>query len=126
MATSAMTHTISSSVKPSSPTLLIPGARHGVEREVGGGAAAALLPVRSQRDNVEGAVLARRAIDVGIVPGIVGNVAALQIGTVPGCNAGRGLDQRRQPLGRRGVAAGVEIEQVERAGKTLHLDLRGL
>ena len=80
----ASTHTISSKVKPRSRGVTHFSHGHVFERNVGGDPAAAFLTVGSVGHDVIRPVLARRAIDVGVVPGIVGNVAALQIGSVPG------------------------------------------
>src|SRR5262249_8809795 len=97
-------------------TLLITGVRltaragHEVERDVCRSAAAALLAVRAQRNDIKGAMLTRRAIDVGFVPGIVGNIAALQVGPVPRGNIGRTTPQRRQTFGRRWIPAGIKVE----------------
>src|SRR3984885_5894035 len=126
MAMSAITPTISSSVKPPSESSLIPGTRHAVERDVGGDAAAAFLAVRTVRDDVVRPVLPRRAIHIRIVPGIVGDIAALQIGAIPGRDTRRAVNQSPESLGRRRKAAGFEIEQVERAGEALNLYLGGL
>src|SRR6202162_1513989 len=118
----ASTHTISSRVKPRSATSLI---FRGVvfERNVGGNPAAAFLTVGSVGHDVIRATLSGRTIHVAVVPRIVGNVAALQIGSVPGGNARRLADQSRQSFCRGGKPAGVEIEQVERARKALQLNL---
>ena len=95
---------------------------HVFERNVGGNSAAAFLAVGSVGHDVIRAVLAGRAIDVAVVPGIVGNVAALQIRSVPGGDARRLPDQRRQSFRRGGKPAGVEIEQVERAAEALRAE----
>src|SRR5690242_3205667 len=94
----ASTQTISSKVKPCSADSFIFGGQI-FERDVGSDAATAFLAIRSVGDDVIRAVLARRAIDVSVAPGIVGNVAALQIGSVPGGNARRLLHQRAQSFG---------------------------
>src|SRR5215475_7587228 len=100
----ASTQTISSKVKPCSACSFIFGGQV-FERNVGGDAAAALLAVGSVGDDVIGTVLARRAIDISVVPGIAGDVAALQIGAVPGGDARRLLHQRGQTFRTRGIAA---------------------
>src|SRR5882724_5127784 len=107
----ASTHTISSKVKPRSAASLIFRGR-AFERNVGRDPAAAFLAVGAVGHDVVGAVFAGRTIDVDVAPGIVGNVAALQIRPVPGGYARRALHQRRQSFGSRRKPAGVEIEQV--------------
>src|ERR1700733_11999122 len=114
----ASTHTISSNVKPRCPTSLIFRGRV-VERDIGGDPAAAFLTVGAVRHDVIRTMLAGRTIQIAVVPGVVGNVAAPQIRPVPGADTRRLLDQRRQSLRRGGKPSGVEIEQVKRAGKTL-------
>src|SRR5216683_6303672 len=121
----ASTHTISSKVKPRCATLLIFCGR-AFERNVGSDPAAAFLAVGAIGHDVVGAVFARRAIQVDVAPGIVGNAATLQIGAVPGGHAWRALNQRGQSFGGRRKPAGVEIEQFQRARETLQLNLRRL
>ena len=88
--------------------------------------AAAFLAGRPERADIVRPVLSRRAVGIVVAPGIVRRRGGLEIGSVPARKA-RGLpNQRRQTLFGGRVAAGVEIEQVERAGDVLHLDLRGL
>src|ERR1700692_542930 len=88
-------HTNSSRVKPRSATALI--FRSVVfERNIGGNPAAAFLTVGSVGHDIIRAMLSGRTIHVVVVPRIVGNVAALQIGSVPGGNARRLADQSRQ------------------------------
>src|ERR1700688_4144322 len=84
----ASTQTISSKVKPRCPKSLIFRGRV-VERDVGGDAAAAFLTVGAIGYDVIRTMLAGRAIQIAVVPGIVGNVAAPQIRPVPGADARR-------------------------------------
>src|SRR5262245_52883102 len=95
IAMSAIAHTISSSVKPVWLASFIPGARHGVQRDIGGSAAATLPAIRAERHDVIGAALAGSAIDIGMVPRIVGDGATPQVGPVPGVDPWRATDQRR-------------------------------
>src|SRR5262245_44343290 len=123
IAMSAIAHTISSSEKPVWPASFIPGTRHGVQRDIGGSAAAALPAIRAERHDVVGTALAGSAIDIGMVPWIGGDSAAPQVRPVPGVDPWRAANQRRKPLRRRRITAGVEIEQIQRAGEALQLDL---
>src|SRR5262249_54743251 len=93
---------------------------------VRGRAGAALLAVRAVRDDVIGAVLAWRSVDVSVPPGIIGNEARAQIRPVPGIDAAGALRQGGETFARARVAAGIEIKQVERAREALDLDARGL
>src|SRR3984885_2064201 len=119
----ASTHTISSKVKPRSAPSLIFRTGQVIERNVGGYPAAAFLAVGAVRYDVIGSVLPWRTVDVAVVPGIVGDVAALEIGPVPGSDAWRRPDQGCQAFRCRWKAAGIEIEQVERAAEALQLNL---
>src|SRR5689334_9385483 len=101
----ASTHTISSKVKPRSPCSLIIGGR-SFERDVGCRTATAFLAVGAVGHDVIRSVFARRAVHIAMVPRIVGNVAALQIGPIPGGDARRSLDERRKALGCGGKPAG--------------------
>src|SRR5580692_1557704 len=95
MAISASTHTISNRVKPRSETLFISCAGQVFDRDIGRDTASAFLTVRTVGDDVIGPSVARRAIHIRMVPGIVRQAAALQIGSVPGRHAGRTLHQSR-------------------------------
>src|SRR5580692_6910522 len=112
MAMSASTHTISSKVKPRSESSLILGIGHVVERNVGSNTAAAFLTIRSIRHDIVRSAFSGRAIQIGMAPGIVRHVAALEIRPVPCSDARRTLYQRRQAFRRRGKAASVEIKQI--------------
>src|SRR3984957_14226307 len=119
----AITQTVSISVKPScvSCGLFI---RRG--RYVGRGPASTFDAVGAVGGDLVGAVLAGRTVDVGLAPRIVRQLAALEIRAVPcGEPAGR-LDECGQAFRRRRITTGVEIEQLERAGEALDLDLRRL
>src|SRR5450631_1289599 len=126
MPTIASTHTISSRVKPRCAWLFIFCGGHVLDRNIRGDTAAALLAIGAIGHDVVRAAVSRRAIDVSVVPGIVGDVAALEIRTVPGGDTRRALDQGGQALRAGRKAAGIEEEQIERAAKTLQLDLRRL
>src|SRR5262249_2825504 len=76
-------------------------------------AGAALLAVRAQRDDVIGAVLAWRSVDVRTPPWIVGYEAGAQIWPVPRVDAPRARCQRAETFARGRIASGIEIEQVE-------------
>src|SRR5579864_3598816 len=121
----ASTQTISSRVKPCLACSFILG-RQILEGDVGRDAAAALLAVGSIGHNVIGTVLTRRAIDVSVIPGIAGNVTALQIRSIPGSNTRSLFHQRAQSFCTRRIAAGIEIKQIERSDEALQLDPRGL
>src|SRR5262245_42934500 len=122
----ASTHTISSRVKPRCVTSFISGGCRLFEGNVGGIAAATLLAIGAIGDDVIRAMLAGRPIDVGVIPGIFRNIAALQVRPIPRGNAGRPLYQRGKSLRARRKSSGIEIKQVERAGEALQLDARGL
>src|ERR1700731_3440982 len=116
----ASTQRISISAKPASPPPRSARAAGNVSRC----STAAFLTVGAQGNDLIRRTLARRAIDVAVAPGIVGHDAATQIRPVP---AGRVIaaGQCREALIARGVAAEIEIIEIERAGKTLDLDLGG-
>src|SRR5271166_3241054 len=59
-------------------------------------------------------------------PWISWHRSALQVGAVPRLGAARTLHQRRKPLAAGGISSVVEIEQIERAGEALNLDVRRL
>src|SRR5580698_1179354 len=122
----ARTHTISSKVKPRSAPLFIFRTGQVVERNIGGYPAAPFLAIGAVRYDVIGSVLSWRPVHIAVVPGIVGDIAALEIGPVPGGDARRRPHQRGQAFRCRWKTAGVEIEQVERAPEALQLDLRRL
>src|SRR6476659_6565430 len=124
-ATSAMmasAHTTSMSVKP--PSLALRSARPA--GDVGGCAGAAFIAVRAIGHDVISAVLSGRTIDVRLSPRVIRHAAALEIGAVPGRNVAGRADQRHQAFRGGRIAAGVEVEQVERAREALDLDLGGL
>src|SRR5215831_21046055 len=118
----ASTQTISSRTTPSSAVTKSARPALNVRRRAG----AALLAVRAVRDDVIGAVLAWRSVDVSVPPGIIGNEARAQIRPVPGIDAAGALRQGGETFARGRIAAGIEIEQVERAREALHLDAGGL
>src|SRR5262249_49922402 len=118
----ASTATISIRTTPRSPAR--PSALPALD--VRGRSAPALLSIRTIPDDVIGAVLAGRAINVSMSPRIVGNEAAAQIRPVPGLGAPRPLGECRKALAGRRITAVVEVEQVERARERLDLDARGL
>src|SRR5690349_15850092 len=121
----ASTQTISSRVKPlCAVSLIFCIFLQALERNIRGEPAAAFLPVGAIRENIVGPALTGRAVDIGVVPRIVWNAAALQIGTVPGGDARSLPHQCGQSFRTRRKAAGVEEVQIERAGKALQLDLR--
>src|SRR5579871_329976 len=121
----ASTQTISSKVKPCfGESLIFRGQMF--ERDVGRYPTAAFLAIRSVGDDVIGAVVARGAVDVGMIPGIVGNIAALEIRSIPGSHTRCRTDQGRQSFRGRGKAPGVEIIKVERTLEALQLDPGGL
>src|SRR6266404_7629548 len=125
-AMSASTYTISSRVKPRSFPSLIFRAGHVFDGNVGRQTAAAFLAIRSIGQDIVRATVSGRAIHIGVVPGIVGDVATLEIWSVPGRRARCPAHQRHQAFRRRGKPARIEIEQIERAAEALQLDLRGL
>src|SRR5882724_123062 len=115
MAMSASTPTISSNVKPRSEVLLIFGAGQVFDRNVGRKPAATLLTIRSVGHDVIRSAFSRRAIHIRVAPGIVGHTATFEIWPIPGSDARGALYQGGEAFRSRGVAAGIEIEQVERA-----------
>src|SRR5438034_3670166 len=94
----ARTQTISSKVKPRWPASFILGARLGTEHDVRSGAGSALLAVRTVGQDVVGAALARSAIQIGAVPGVIGHGAALQVRAIPRRQSRRPARQRAQSL----------------------------
>src|SRR5258706_3589798 len=126
MAMSASTHTISSSVKPRSAPSFIFCTGHVCDRNIGREAAATFLTIRSVGHNIVRAAVSGRAIQIGVVPRIVGDVATLEIRSVPGSYARCPANQRGQAFRRRWKPARIEIEQIERAAEALQLNLRGL
>src|SRR5262249_10697407 len=113
----ASAHTTSMSVKPPSPA---PRSARPAG-DVGGRAGAAFGIVGAVGDDVIGAVLSGRTVDVGLAPRIVRHRSALEIGTVPGLDVAGRAHQRHQPFRRGRITAGVEVEQIERARETLDL-----
>src|SRR5262249_53184035 len=118
----ASTQTISSRTTPSSAVKKSARPALNVRRRAG----AALLAVRAVRDDVIGSMLAGRSVDVGAPPRIVGNGAGPQVRAVPGIDPAGPLGQRAEAFAGRRIAAGIEIEQIERAREALDLDARGL
>src|SRR4051794_1459570 len=124
----ASTQRISISAKPASlPTKPAPPRAFSARAagDISRCSTAALLTVGAEGNDVVGRPLAGRAIDVAVAPGIVGHHAAAQIWAVPARRivAAR---QRRQPFTAVRIAPEIEIIEIERAGKTLDLDLGGL
>src|SRR5262245_49466955 len=117
IATIAITQTSSSSVKPASALPV---------RDVLPSARPSFCPVGTVRENVVGPVLPRRAVDIGVAPGVGWHQAALQVRPVPGIDAAGALHQRGEAFRTVRVAAGVEEEQIECAAEAFDLDLRGL
>src|SRR6202521_3313334 len=95
MAMSASTHTISSKVKPRSAPSLIFRTGHVFDRNVGRKTAAALLTIRTIRQDFVRSAFSGRTIHVGVAPGIVGDVAALEIRSIPGSYTRCPAHQRR-------------------------------
>src|SRR5882757_7785116 len=89
----ASTQRISISAKPATPR--VRSARSA--DDVSCRATAALLAVRSERDDVIGSAFAGRAIDVAVAPGVVGHHAAAQIRPVPARRV-VAAGQRGEPL----------------------------
>src|SRR5690242_4442654 len=120
----ASTQTISSRVKPlCADSLIFCIFLQALERNISREPAAAFLTVGSVREYIVGAALTGRAIDIGVVPGIVRYAAALQIGPVPGGGSRRLPHQCGQSFRTRGKTARIEEVEVERARKALQLDL---
>src|SRR5581483_6590080 len=110
---SASTHTISNSVKPRwdalfTGALFILGIDQVLGRDIGGQSAAAFLAVGAVGNDFIGAVLARRAIDVGMVPGVVRQGVALEVRAVPGADARGARHQRAKALRGGRKEAGTE------------------
>src|SRR6185295_13867855 len=120
MAMIATTQTISSKVKPASPGRASARPTGDVRR----GSSATFLSVRAIGEKIIGAVLSRRAVDIGSAPGIGRNNGAFQVRSVPGRDGAGTLHQRREALGGVRVSPGVEEEQIERAAEALDLDFR--
>src|SRR6185295_6681744 len=118
IATIATTQTTSSKVNPSVP---LPSALPA--RDVLPGAGATFCSIRTIGKDVVCAVLPRRAIDIRVAPGIGRDGAAFQVGSVPGRDVAGAAHQGGQALRAVRIAAGVEKEQVERAGEAFDLDL---
>src|SRR5258707_772412 len=119
----ATMQTTSIKVKPASASLSVSA---DPARDIGRRACSTFLPIRTVGDHVVVAVLAGRAIEVRLAPGIGGHHTALQVWPVPSPAGAAFLHQRGQALRGRRIAAVVEKIQIERAGKALDLDLRGL
>src|SRR5262249_2165220 len=71
-------------------------------------------------------MFARRSIDIRLPPRIIREVSTFQIRSVPRHDAASRPHQHGQALGTRGITSGIEIEEVERACKTLDLNPCGL
>src|SRR5580693_4435647 len=97
-----------------------------IARNIGSGSSAALLTIRTERDDLVGRSLDRGPIDISVSPWIVRNDAAFQIRTVPLLRTAGPLHQRDQAVAGSRIAAHVEVIKVERAGEALDLDLRRL
>src|SRR5258708_4917303 len=118
-ATIARTHTISRRVNPSSPEPSSACPADNICRRTG----SPFYPVRAVGYDVERPVLARRTVDIGMAPRIVGNGAGSQIRAIPRLDTARLVRQRGEALGRRWISSDVEIVEDERAGKALDLSL---
>src|ERR1700716_3711011 len=103
----AMTQTISTRVNPASAFRPLVIARR---RDIGCRPGPALLPVGAVGDDFIGAALRRRAVDIGLAPRIIRQVAALEIWPVPSGQAAGGLHQRQQPIGGGGIASRIQEE----------------
>src|SRR5580704_18947001 len=97
-----------------------------IARNIGSGSSAALLTIRTERNDLVGRSLDRGPIDVRVSPRIARNDSALQVRTVPLLRTARPRHQRDQAVARSRIAAHVEVIKVERAGEALDLDLRRL
>src|SRR5579872_5785152 len=115
MAMSASTHTISNKVKPRSEALLIFGAGQVFDRDIGGKPASAFLAVGAVGHDVVRPALSGRTIQIRMVPGIVRQAAALQIGAVPSGDPRATLHQSGKTFRGGRKATGIEVKQVERA-----------
>src|SRR5580704_10592961 len=93
-----------------------------IARNVGSGSSAALLTIRTERDDLVGRSLDRGPIDVSVSPWIVRNDAALQVRAVPLLRIAGPRHQRGEAVTRSRIAAHVEVIKVERAGEALDLD----
>src|SRR5580700_10583359 len=107
IATTAMTATISRSVNPAS---LLTRSLGACGRDIGGCPGSALLSIGAVGEDLIGAALAGRSIDVGLAPRVVRDAAAFQIRTIPCRQARGGLDECRKSLRRGRVSPGIEIE----------------
>src|ERR1700722_20789716 len=116
----ASTHRISISAKPRLLTRL-PRATG----DVGCRSTATFLTVGPERDDFVRCMLARRAIDVAVSPGIVRHHAAPQIRPVPARRI-VGAGQRGQAFIGSGIAAEIEVIEIEGGGKAFDLDFCGL
>src|SRR5437879_3304097 len=92
----ASTATISSRTTPRSELIRSARPALNVRRRAG----AALLAVRAVRNDVIGAVLAWRSVDVRMPPWIVGNEAGAQIRSVPAVDAAGALGQGSETFAR--------------------------
>src|SRR4030095_15264588 len=110
-------------VEPGAPSrlrLLIPA------RDVPVGTLAALFAVGAVGDDVVRAVLTGKGIEVIVAPGILGNGPLFPVRPVPVGDRRRGGDERLQAFLRSGIAADLELEQIERLADLSDLDLRRL
>src|SRR3954454_6815743 len=94
----------------------------GVIADVGRSPGPALLAIRSQRHDLVGAALARRAVKINVSPRIARHGAGLEIGSVPNRCIAWSLRQCGKTFTDGRIPADVEIEQVERAGEALDLE----
>src|SRR4029079_3974986 len=117
IATIAITHTISSSVKPSSA---LPA------RDVLPRTRSPFCAVRAVRKYIVGAVLPRRTVHIRVAPRIGRHHAALEVRTVPRIDAAWPRHQRGEAFRAVRIPAGIEEEQVERTREALDLDARRL
>lgn len=85
-----------------------------------------LLARSAEGDDVVGTMQAGHAIGIRSAPGIEGHGRVLDVGPAPHRRARRLLHQSLQALGGGGIAAGVEIIEVDRIGEGLDLQMGGL
>src|SRR5262245_18751733 len=111
----ARTQTISSSVKPASA--LSRSVRRG--RNIGGRSRTPLLPVRTQRAKFVRSLIGGLFVDVRVAPGIAGNRAALDVGSIPFGYAADWTHLRDLSFRPRRKPSGFEVKQIERAAEAL-------
>src|SRR5580704_5087153 len=93
-----------------------------IARNIGSGSSAALLTIRTERDDLVGRSLDRGPIHVSVSPWIVRNDAAFQVRAVPLLRVTWPLHQRDQAVAGARITAHIEVIEVERAGEALDLD----